>query len=88
MATDDDFWLLVHDLAAAVNSDDQPWKGKAATLARYFSLYPPVARKQLREEFRQVLGVLSELRDEILDAPSHGGPATSAVKHTSDSPSP
>jgi|GEM_PF-6522324 len=80
MATDDDFWLLVHDLAAAVNSDDQPWKGKASTLAGYFSLYPPIARKQLCEEFRQVLGILSELREEILDAPPHGGPAASAAK--------
>ena len=74
MATDDDFWLLVHDLAAAVNSDAQPWKGKAETLSGYFDLYPPAARQQLREEFRRVLGILTELRESILDTP-HDGPA-------------
>ena len=43
-----------------------------ATLAEYFALYPPVARKQLAAEFRLVLGVLSELEPRVLgDAIPH-----------------
>ena len=61
MATNDDFWLLIHDMANAVNSDHAPLSEKATTLAGYFSLYPPSARKQIAEEFRLVLGVLMEL---------------------------
>jgi hypothetical protein len=76
MKTSDDFWLLVHDMAAAVNSDYQPWKDKAATLASYYALYPPVARKQLLEEYRLVLGVLSELEPIIL---SDGRPTSPAL---------
>jgi len=61
MATNDDFWLLLHDMANAVNSDHAPLSEKAATLAGYFVLYPPTARKQIADEFRLVLGVLTEL---------------------------
>ena len=39
MATDDDFWLLLHDMAMGVDSDYEPWAGKADTLAEYFKKY-------------------------------------------------
>ena len=66
MATDDDFWLLLHDMANAVNHDHVLVSDKATTLAGYFKLYPPVARRQLTEEFKLVLGVLSELEAKVL----------------------
>lgn len=51
MATSDDFWLLIHDMANAVNSDHAPLSKKAMTLAGYSSLYSPSARNQIAEEF-------------------------------------
>ena len=61
MATDDDFWLSIHAMANSVNHDQQPVSGKGTTLAGYLLLYPPEARKQLREDFQLVLSVLLDL---------------------------
>ena len=61
MATDDDFWLLMHDMANAVNSDHSPMADKAKVLAKYYAMYPPAARTQFADGFRLVLGVLQEL---------------------------
>jgi hypothetical protein len=66
LATDDDFWLLMHDMANAVNSDHSPMADKATVLAKYYAMYPPAARAHLADGFRLVLGVLQELDKHVV----------------------
>ena len=61
MTTNDDFWLMLHDMYCAVNSDGLPVEGKAGVLAGYFKLYPPVARKQILHEFQLVARIMSDM---------------------------
>ena len=61
MTTHDDFWLMLHDMYCAVNSDGLPVEGKAEVLAGYFELYPPAARKQILAEFQLVARIMSDM---------------------------
>ncbi len=61
MTTNDDFWLMLHDMYGAVNSDGLPVEGKAEVLAGYFELYPPVARKQILGEFQLVARIMADM---------------------------
>jgi len=58
MNTNQTFWLLLHDIAAAINSDGATCKDQAEILAGYLYLYPPASRGQLIKEFSFVLAVL------------------------------
>jgi hypothetical protein len=61
MQAHDEFWLKLHDLASDLDSDNVPIRDKAKQLAGYLTLYPPMARQQIVDDFRFVLAVLSEL---------------------------
>ena len=61
----DDFWLQVHDLSLMLECADSELPSRIEKLAVDFAQYPPIARRQLGEEFRLVAATFRKLTEKI-----------------------
>ena len=69
MRSNDDFWLVLHDLANAIQSGEEA-ADKASSLAGVFWRYPAATRMQIAKDFALVLNVMKQVEPHLTQQPA------------------
>jgi hypothetical protein len=66
MISPNSFWLCLHELASAAKAEGYSDVERAANVLECFNEMPPMAKREMQEEFEELLSFLLNVRSDVL----------------------